>query len=51
MSRQNVETLRRCLDNWSRGDFDAWLADAHPKVEYSSPTTKGLRAVSRRGGE
>jgi ketosteroid isomerase-like protein len=31
-----VETVRRSLDGWNRGDFDAWLQTPHPEIEFSS---------------
>ena len=41
MSQENVETVRRCLDGWNRGDFDAWMdsSHSHPEIEWSSEVT------------
>jgi ketosteroid isomerase-like protein len=36
MSQENVEKVRRSLDGWNRGDVDAWLQAAHPKIEWMS---------------
>jgi ketosteroid isomerase-like protein len=36
MSKERVETVRRSLDGWNRGDFDAWLQTAHPEIEFAS---------------
>lgn len=40
MSAENVEAVRRSLDGWNRGDFDAWGADAHPEIEFFSAITR-----------
>ena len=34
MSRENVEIVRRQLEDWQRGDFDAFLAKVHPDIEW-----------------
>ena len=41
MSQESVEIVRRCLDGWNRGDFDAWLdsSHSHPEIEWSSEIT------------
>ncbi len=31
-----MEKVRSCIDAWNRGDLDAWLAPAHPEIEWSS---------------
>jgi ketosteroid isomerase-like protein len=36
VSREHVEVVLRNLDAWRRGDIEAWLATAHPEVEYVS---------------
>jgi ketosteroid isomerase-like protein len=36
VSQENVETVRRSLDGWNRGDVEAWLQSAHPEIEWSS---------------
>jgi ketosteroid isomerase-like protein len=46
MSQENVEAVRRCLDGWNRGDFEAWGRDAHPEVEWYSSVSRALE-----GGE
>ena len=28
------EEMRRAFEAWNAGDFDSWLADAHPDFEY-----------------
>jgi ketosteroid isomerase-like protein len=40
MSQENVEAARRFFDGWNRGDFDAWVQDAHPDTEFSSAIMK-----------
>jgi ketosteroid isomerase-like protein len=40
VSQENVETMRRCLDSWNRGDCDAWMESFHPEIEYSSPIAR-----------
>jgi ketosteroid isomerase-like protein len=34
MSRENVEVVRRTLEAWQRDDFDAWLSELDPDVEW-----------------
>ena len=34
MSQENVETVRKTVDAFNRGDFDAALELAHPDVEW-----------------
>jgi ketosteroid isomerase-like protein len=34
MSQENVETARRSIDAWNRGDLDGWLACFAPEVEW-----------------
>ena len=43
--KENVEKVRSCIDAWNRGDLDAWLADAHPEVEWSSEVARRLEGV------
>src|SRR2546423_8355225 len=40
MSQKNVEAVQRSFDGWNRGDFDAWVRDAHPDTEFSSAIMK-----------
>jgi ketosteroid isomerase-like protein len=50
MSQENVEIVRRSLDGWNRGDFDAWGAGAHPEIEWRSAISgqfQGPETVSR----
>ena len=48
MSEENVETLRRAFEAFSRGDLDAAVADADPEVEYiASGAIPGQGDVSR----
>lgn len=42
MSQENVEAVRRSLDGWNRGDFDAWAEGAHPEIEWSSEVARQL---------
>jgi ketosteroid isomerase-like protein len=44
MSEENVETLRRGIDAWNRGDLDEFLAGLAPDVEFH---TTGLFADER----
>jgi ketosteroid isomerase-like protein len=34
MSEENVEIARAAFEAWSRGDLDAWLAEADPEIEW-----------------
>jgi ketosteroid isomerase-like protein len=36
MSKENVEIARRWIDGWNRDDFDAWMVDFHPQIEFLS---------------
>jgi ketosteroid isomerase-like protein len=36
MSVENVELARESIRAWNRDDRDAWLAGAHPDVEWTS---------------
>ena len=36
MSQENVETVRRSLAAWDRGDFDGFVHDWHPESEFFS---------------
>ena len=48
VSQENVETLRRAYEAFSRGDLDAMVADAHPDVEYiSTGAVPGQGEVAR----
>lgn len=45
MSQDNVETVRRVLDAWNRGDREGWLAPSHPDVEWSSAIARELEGA------
>ena len=45
MSQENVEKVRSCIDAWNRGDLDAFLADAHPEIEWSSEVARRVEGV------
>jgi ketosteroid isomerase-like protein len=47
MSLENVETVRRSLDGWNRGDVDAWLESAHPEIEWLSEVVRQLEGSER----
>jgi ketosteroid isomerase-like protein len=54
MSQENVETVRRSLDGWNRGDVEAWLQSAHPEIEWSSEIVRrveGSETVYRGAAE
>ena len=42
MSQEHVETVRRSLDGWNRGDVDAWLQPAHPEIEWYSEMARRI---------
>jgi uncharacterized protein len=42
MSKESVERVRRSLDGWNRGDVDAWLATAHPEIEFISAIARQI---------
>jgi ketosteroid isomerase-like protein len=47
MSQENVEIVRRSMDGWNRGDFDAWGASAHPEMEFFSAITRHAEGDER----
>ena len=50
MSSQNVETVRKSIEGWNRGDVHAWMEAAHPDVEWTSEIVQrieGAEAVYR----
>ena len=52
MSQENVERLKAMYEAFSRADFDAVVAIAHPEVEFIRPgqgTIRGTRCASRVG--
>jgi len=46
MSQENVEAVRRSLDGWNRGDFDAWLESVHPEIEWVSEVVTRLEGAA-----
>jgi ketosteroid isomerase-like protein len=40
MAQEHIEVVLRNLDAWHRGDLDAWLAMAHPEVEWYSEVAR-----------
>ena len=42
MSQEHVEAVRRSLDGWNRGDFEAWVESAHPEVEWVSDVSRRI---------
>ncbi len=34
MSEENVESLKRLVEAWNRDDFDAWIDQFDPQVEW-----------------
>ena len=36
MSEENVESFKRLVEAWNRDDFDAWIDQFDPKVEWST---------------
>jgi ketosteroid isomerase-like protein len=42
MSHANLEVVRGILNAWNRGDVDAWLAPAHPEIEWFSEVARRL---------
>ena len=36
MSQANVESVREGIEGWNRGDFDAFLHNPHPDIEFVS---------------
>ena len=40
MSQEYVDVVRRSLDAWHEGHLDAWLATAHPEVEWVSEISR-----------
>jgi uncharacterized protein len=42
MSQENVETMRRAIEAWNRGDLDGFLAGAHPDLEWHPVLAAGV---------
>jgi ketosteroid isomerase-like protein len=36
MSQENVESFKRGIEAWNRDDFDAWIEQFAPEVEWSA---------------
>jgi ketosteroid isomerase-like protein len=36
MSEENVESFKRLVEAWNRDDFDAWIEQFDPEVEWST---------------
>jgi ketosteroid isomerase-like protein len=51
MSAEYVEAIRQSLDAWNRGDRDAWLAAAHPDIEWVSEIVQRVEGQVYRGHE
>lgn len=47
MSAENVQIVRRSVDGWHRGDFDAWLQAPHPDIEFFSAITRQAEGDQR----
>jgi ketosteroid isomerase-like protein len=42
MSQANVETIRRAIEAWNRGDLDGFLEGAHPDLEWHPVLAAGV---------
>ena len=42
MSSAKIETVRKSLDAWNRGDVDGWLQGSHPDVEWTSEIAQAI---------
>jgi ketosteroid isomerase-like protein len=49
MSQENVEQFRRAVDAYSRGDVEAFVATAHPEVEWIPFTAQAEGGEAYRG--
>lgn len=47
MSQQDAETLRRAMEAYNRGDWDAALAEMHPEIEWHAPAIVPDQGVYR----
>src|ERR687887_665289 len=45
MSQENVELVRQALDDWNRGDADAWMESLHPDIEWSSAIARQVEGT------
>jgi ketosteroid isomerase-like protein len=36
VSQENVAVARKWIDGWNHNDFDAWMVDVHPQIEFLS---------------
>jgi ketosteroid isomerase-like protein len=51
MAHENVEVVRRAIDAFAQGDFEAIRAESHPDVEIDWSASRGLEAGVYRGFE
>jgi len=42
MSQENVETVRRAVEAWNRGDMEAYVAFFHPDCEWFSAVARQI---------
>lgn len=47
MSQENADTLRRAMEAYNRGDWDAALAEMHPEIEWHAPAIVPDQGVYR----
>jgi ketosteroid isomerase-like protein len=50
MSKENVDTVRRCVEAWNRSDVDAFVESFHPEGEWFSEIVgrvEGTEAIYR----
>jgi ketosteroid isomerase-like protein len=47
MPSEKVESLRRANDAWNRGDLEAFLAEAHPDLEWHTAIERVTEGVDR----
>jgi ketosteroid isomerase-like protein len=47
MSSANVETVRKSLDAWNRGDVDGWLHGSHSDIEWTSEIAQAIEGAQR----
>jgi ketosteroid isomerase-like protein len=47
MYSANVETVRKSLDAWNRGDVDGWLHGSHPDIEWTSEIAQAIEGAQR----
>jgi len=47
MSRANVEAVRRAHDAWNRDDREAFLAEAHPELEWHTAIERAAEGTEK----